>query len=103
METFCRKLVDNIYTKHQRDKENTIERKDLLNWLSDELKDIKEFKDQPIQKSFEEFFKKPMKKEVIDKVTDKIEKSQVYDYCLKNLAQNKLNWWLSNSVLRYWL
>lgn len=32
-----------------------------------------------------------MKKEVTDKVTDKIEKSQVYEYCLKNLAQNKLN------------
>jgi hypothetical protein len=53
METLCRKLVDNIYTKHQQDKENTIERNDLFNWLNQELKELKQFRNQPIQKSFE--------------------------------------------------
>lgn len=85
METLCRKLVDNIYSKHQRDKNNTIDRKDLLSWMTEELKDLKEFKNKPIEKSFEEFFKKPAK----DEVASRIEKSQVFDYCLKKLANDK--------------
>lgn len=81
MDAYCKKFVDDIFTKHDKDRNNVLERKELKSWIREELKTHKYFNRKMVQKSYEEFFAK------VDTNHDgKIDRWELYEYCLKNIT-----------------
>jgi Ca2+-binding EF-hand superfamily protein len=58
MDNYCKKFVEDIFLKHDKDRSNVLERKELKNWVRDELKSHKFFNKQMVTKEYEEFFAK---------------------------------------------
>lgn len=81
MDAFCRNFVESIFSKHDRDRNNVLDRGELKSWVRDELKGQKQMNKRMVQKNFEEFFQK------VDTNDDnKIDRWELYDYCLANIT-----------------
>lgn len=81
MDAYCKKFVEDIFSKRDRDRNNVLDRKELKNWIREELKVHKYFNRKMVQKEYEEFFAK------VDTNGDgKIDRWELYDYCLKNIT-----------------
>lgn len=50
MDSFCKKFVEDIFLKHDKDRSNILERKELKSWVRDELKEHKFFNKKMVQK-----------------------------------------------------
>lgn len=80
MDTYCRKFVEDIFLKHDDNRNNVLERRELKSWVREELKAHKYFNRKMVQKGFEDFFAK------VDTNKDgKIDRWELYEYCLKNI------------------
>lgn len=80
MDKYCRNFVEDIFAKHDKDRSNVLERKELKTWIRDELKTHKYFKRDIVKKEFDEFFAKT------DANADgKIDRWELYDYCMNNM------------------
>lgn len=44
MDGYCRTFVEDIFAKHDKDRSNVLERKELKTWIREELKTHKYFK-----------------------------------------------------------
>jgi hypothetical protein len=81
MDSYCKSFVEGIFSKHDKDRNNILERKELKSWIRDELKSHKFLNRKMVQKEYEEFFTK------VDTNKDgKIDRWELYDYCLKNIT-----------------
>ena len=81
MDSYCRDFVENIFLKHDQNRNNVLERGELKAWIRDELKGSKFFNRKMAQKNFENFFQK------VDTNHDgKIDRWELYDYCLRNIS-----------------
>lgn len=81
MDSYCKRFVEDIFTQHDTDRSNVLERKELKNWIKEELKGHKYFNKKMVQREFEGFFTK------VDTNNDgKIDRWELYDYCLKNIT-----------------
>lgn len=81
MDSYCKKFVEDIFLTHDKDRNNVLERKELKSWIREELKAHKYFNRKMVQKSYEDFFNK------VDTNRDgKIDRWELYDYCLKNIT-----------------
>lgn len=80
MDQYCRNFVENIFLKHDDNRNNVLERKELKNWIREELKTHKYFDRKMVQREFEDFFRK-----VDTNKDNKIDRWELYDYCIKNI------------------
>ena len=81
MDSYCKKFVEDIFLKHDKDRSNVLERKQLKTWVREELKNHTFFNKKMVQKEFDQFFAK------VDTNNDgKIDRWELYDYCLKNIT-----------------
>ena len=81
MDSYCKKFVEDIFLKHDNDRSNVLERKELKNWVRDELKTHKYLNKKMVQTEFDNFFKK------VDTNNDgKIDRWELYEYCIKNIS-----------------
>lgn len=53
MDSFCKKFVEDIFLKHDNDRSNVLERKELKRWVQDELKSHKFFNKKMVQKEYD--------------------------------------------------
>ena len=75
---FCKQYVENIFQKYDTDYSNVLERRQLKNWANEEVRK------RPLQKrqalaEFNNFVK-----EIDTNGDNKIDKWELYDYCVKN-------------------
>lgn len=90
MDKFCKTFVEDIFLKHDSDRSNVLEKRELKNWIRDELKDHKFLNKKLVQKEFDQFFRK------VDTNNDgKIDRWELYEYCMNNLTPE----WLSINTL----
>lgn len=81
MDTYCKSFVEDIFLKHDKDRSNVLERKQLKGWIKEQLKDHKFMNRKMVQTQFEQFFAK------VDTNNDgKIDRWELYDYCIKNIT-----------------
>lgn len=81
MDSFCKNFVEEIFLKHDSDRSNVLERRELKAWIRDELKTHKFFNKKMVQKNFQDFFDK------VDTNHDgKIDRWELYDYCIHNIT-----------------
>ena len=84
MDSYCKKFVEDIFLKHDTDRSNVLERRELKGWVNEELKAHKFFNKKMVQKNFEDFFHK------VDTNNDgKIDRWELYEYCIKNIATDE--------------
>jgi Ca2+-binding EF-hand superfamily protein len=80
MDHYCRNFVENIFLKHDDNRNNVLERRELKKWVREELKGHKYLNRKMVQKGFEDFFRQ------VDTNNDnKIDRWELYDYCIKNI------------------
>lgn len=81
MDSYCKKFVEDIFLRHDRDLSNVLERKEIKGWIKDELKSHTYFNKKMVQREFEDFFVK------VDTISGgKIDRWELYDYCLNNIT-----------------
>ena len=81
MDAYCRDFVENIFLKHDDNRNNVLERSELKSWVKEELKGAKYFDKKMVQRNFEDFFKK------VDTNHDgKIDRWELYDYCINHIT-----------------
>lgn len=81
MDQYCRNFVEDIFSKHDSNQNNVLERRKFKVWINEELKNHKYLKRQTAKKDYEEFFAKA------DANGDgKIDRRELYDYCFKNMT-----------------
>ena len=81
MEKFCRKFVDDIFFKYDKDHSNILEKGELQGWVRGYLSTHLFFSKKMVERDFENFFRK------VDKDNDnRIDRWDLYDYCLKNIT-----------------
>jgi len=56
MDGFCKKFVEDIFLKHDTDRSNILEKRELKSWVHEELKSHNFFNKKMVQKSFDDFF-----------------------------------------------
>ena len=81
MDAYCRTFVQSIFSQHDRDRNNVLDRGELKSWIRDELKGQKQLNKRLVQKNFEDFFQK-----VDTNKDNKIDRWELYDYCLANIT-----------------
>lgn len=81
MDSYCRSFVENIFHRHDLNRNNVLERSELKAWVRDELKGTKFFNRKMVQKNFEDFFQK-----VDTNHDNKIDRWELYDYCVRHVA-----------------
>lgn len=80
MDHYCRNFVESIFLKHDDNRNNVLERRELKKWIREELKTHKYINRKMVQKGFEDFFRQ------VDTNNDnKIDRWELYDYCIKNI------------------
>lgn len=80
MDHYCRNFVESIFLKHDDNRNNVLERRELKKWVREELKTHKYINRKMVQKGFEDFFRQ------VDTNNDnKIDRWELYDYCIKNI------------------
>lgn len=52
MDSFCKKFVEDIFLKHDSDRSNVLEKRELKAWVREELKAHKFFNKNMVQKNF---------------------------------------------------
>ncbi len=52
MDSFCKKFVEDIFLKHDSDRSNVLEKRELKAWVREELKSHKFFNKKMVQKNF---------------------------------------------------
>lgn len=52
MDTYCKQFVEDIFLKHDLDRSNVLEKRELKGWIREELKTHKYFKKNMVQKEF---------------------------------------------------
>ena len=81
MDDFCKKFVEDIFLKHDLDRSNILEKRELKVWVNEELRSQRFLNKKMVQKNFEDFFKK------VDTNNDgKIDRWELYEYCIKNIT-----------------
>ena len=81
MDAFCRKFVEDIFLKYDNDRSNVLDKQELKSWIQEELRTHKYFNKKMVQKEYETFFRK------VDTNNDgKIDRWELYDYCVKNIT-----------------
>ena len=81
MNEFCKDFVENIFLKHDNNRNNVLERGELKAWVREELRSHKFFNRKMVQRNFQEFFDK------VDTNKDgKIDRWELYEYCLHNIT-----------------
>ena len=84
MDSFCKKFVTDIFDKHDTDRSNVLEKRELKSWIRDELAQHRFFNKKMVQKGFEDFFKK------VDTNNDgKIDRWELYEYCIHNITPDE--------------
>lgn len=58
MDSYCKKFVEDIFLKHDTDRSNVLEKRELKSWVREELKSHNFFNKKMVQKSFDGFFQK---------------------------------------------
>lgn len=58
MDSYCKKFVEDIFLRHDSDRSNVLEKRELKSWVRDELKSHRFFNKKMVQKSFDDFFQK---------------------------------------------
>jgi hypothetical protein len=53
MDRFCKDFVEDIFLKHDKDRSNVLERKELKGWVREELKSHKYFNKKLVAKEFD--------------------------------------------------
>jgi Ca2+-binding EF-hand superfamily protein len=80
MDHYCRNFVESIFLKHDDNRNNVLERRELKKWIREELKTHKYINRKMVQKGFEDFFRQ------VDTNNDnKIDRWELYEYCIKNI------------------
>lgn len=80
MDHYCRNFVESIFLKHDDNRNNVLERRELKKWVREELKTHKYINRKMVQKGFEDFFRQ------VDTNNDnKIDRWELYEYCIKNI------------------
>lgn len=81
MDSFCKKFVEDIFLKHDSDRSNVLEKRQLKTWVREELKSHRFFNKKMVQKGFDDFFRK------VDTNNDgKIDRWELYQYCINNIT-----------------
>ena len=73
--------MENIFFKHDQNRDNVLQRSELKSWVRDELKGKKFFDRKMVQKNFEDFFQK-----VDTNHDNKIDRWELYEYCMNNIT-----------------
>ena len=81
MDQFCKDFVEDIFLKHDKDRSNILEKKELNSWVNDYLRTRRFLNKKLVQKGFDDFFKK-----VDTSKEGKIDRWELYEYCLKNIT-----------------
>lgn len=58
MDAYCRQFVENIFLKHDDNRNNVLERRELKKWVREELLAHRFLNRKMVQKGFEDFFQK---------------------------------------------
>ena len=83
MDSYCKNFVEEIFEKHDKDASGILERKELKNWIREELKTHKYFKKETVKRDHNDFFSK------VDVSGDgKIDRWELYNYCLNNMRND---------------
>jgi len=81
MDKYCKKFVEDIFLKRDTDMSGVLERRELKNWVRDELKTHPYYNKKMVQTKYDEFFTQ------VDTNNDgKIDRWELYDYCVKNIT-----------------
>ena len=79
---FCRRYVENIFTKYDTDYSNVLERRELKQWMSQEARS-NPLRKKDIFADFQRFLS-----EVDSNGDNKIDRWELFDYCVKNYNDN---------------
>ena len=93
MDKYCKKFVEDIFLKRDTDMSGVLERRELKNWVRDELKTHPYYNKKMVQTKYDEFFTQ------VDTNNDgKIDRWELYDYCVKNITPEDNDSWLFNQI-----
>ena len=78
---YCKGFVEDIFQKHDANRNNVLERNELKDWVRAELRSNRFFNKGQVQKNFQSFFDK------VDSNRDgRIDRWELYDYCIHHMG-----------------